>query len=126
MRYISSSGVEEHALTFFHASDRSARGIFNAVKRVLDQHGISFDGLVSNTFDGASVMSGFKGGVQAHIQNYCERNVVYVHCANHRIHLVVMAILKSVPQLRIFSVSLCLSIHCLRSIPFAEFTKVVH
>ena len=32
LRYISSSGVEEHALTFFHASDRSARGIFKAVK----------------------------------------------------------------------------------------------
>ena len=35
--------------------------------------------------------------MQALIQNYCKRDVTYVNCVNHRIHLVVMAILKNVP-----------------------------
>ena len=44
------------------ADDRSAKGLLEIIKKTLGSYGISLhDGLVSNTFDGASVMSGAKG-----------------------------------------------------------------
>ena len=41
--------------------------------------------LVSNTFDGASVMSGEKGGLQKLVQEHCGRSIPYIHCLNHRL-----------------------------------------
>ena len=38
--------------------------IFEFVRTTLDNLGITFDGLVSQAYDGASVMSGCRGGLQ--------------------------------------------------------------
>ena len=56
-------GVVEHVIDFKLAEDRSAKGLFDiAVSTLVDEHDISLtDGIVSNTFDGANVMSGEKG-----------------------------------------------------------------
>ena len=56
-------GIVEHVVDIKLAEDRSAKGLLDIVKTTLaDEHGISLtDGIVSNTFDGASVMSGEKG-----------------------------------------------------------------
>ena len=45
-------------------SGRSAKEIFEFVRTPLDNLGITFDGLVSQAYDGASVMSGCRGGLQ--------------------------------------------------------------
>ena len=82
--------VEERAINVGN-SGRSAEGIFNYVKKTLDDSTISFDGMVSQAFDGASVMSGEKGGLQTLISKYCGRNVVYIHCFCHRLHLSIKA-----------------------------------
>ena len=56
-------GMVEHVVDIKFAEDRSAKGLMDIVKTTLaNEHDISMtDGLVSNTFDGASVMSGGKG-----------------------------------------------------------------
>ena len=50
-------------IDFKLAEDRSAKGLLGiALSTLVVEHDISFtDGVVSNTFDGASVMSGEKG-----------------------------------------------------------------
>ena len=55
-------GIVEHLIDFKLAEDRSAKGLLGiALSTLVDEHDISFtDGVVSNTFDGASVMSGEK------------------------------------------------------------------
>jgi hypothetical protein len=91
--------IEERALNV-GKSGRSAREIFDFVKETLDQSKISFDGLVSQSFDGASVMSGEKGGLQAIICEFCGRNVVYIHCFCHRLHLSIKAVMDEIEELK--------------------------
>jgi hypothetical protein len=55
-------GIVEHVLDVKVAEDRTAKGLLDIVKTTLEQDNqISMEGIVSNTFDGASVMSGEKG-----------------------------------------------------------------
>ncbi len=55
--------ITEHVIDFKLAEDKSAKGLLDtALSTLVDEHDISFtDGVVSNTFDGASVMCGEKG-----------------------------------------------------------------
>ena len=54
--------IEERALNV-DGTGRSAKDIFEFVRKTLEEDcGIGFDGLVSQAYDGASVMSGDKGG----------------------------------------------------------------
>ena len=45
-------------------------------------------------YDGASVMSGKLGGVQAKLQEKVGKEIPYVHCFNHQPHLVVVHALE--------------------------------
>ena len=62
--FSSDSGqIEEKALNVGN-SGRSAKEIFEFVRTTLDNLGITFDGLISQAYDVASVMSGCRGGLQ--------------------------------------------------------------
>jgi hypothetical protein len=58
--------------------------------------------LLNQCYDGASVMSGKRGGVAALIQKKLKRNVPYVDCANHRLHLVVIKMVSDVAKIKHF------------------------
>jgi len=51
--------------------------------------------LVAQSYDGASVMSGVKGGVQKLVSDSVGRYIIYIHCFAHRLHLVVLEVLKA-------------------------------
>ena len=91
--------IEERTLNI-GKSGRSAKEIFEFVRESLEVLEINFDGLVCQTFDGASVMSGERGGLQAIICSYCKRVAVYIHCFCHRIHLVVTAVIIDIVQIK--------------------------
>ena len=79
-RYLSPEGkIEEHFLNIKGIDDRSAQGVFNFVKETLADFKISVDGLVSQSFDGANVMSGDYGGLQKLISDFCDRYILYVY-----------------------------------------------
>ena len=59
---------------------RSANVIFEFVKNSIAKYGLTFDELVSQAYDGASVMPGIRGGLQAIISSYCQRVIIYIHC----------------------------------------------
>lgn len=81
-------------------SGRTAKEIFKFVKETLEESGVGFDGLVSQAFDGANVMSGERGGVQALINAFCDRIVPYIHCFCHRLHLVVEFVMSNECELK--------------------------
>ncbi|XP_028410822.1 zinc finger protein 862-like [Dendronephthya gigantea] len=100
-RYLSSVGkVEEHCLNVKGIDDRSAKGIFNFIKETLAQFEISVDGLVSQSFDGASVMSGDYNGLQKLVSDFCDRYILYVHCFLHKIHLVVTFVTENLDEIK--------------------------
>ena len=69
--------------------------IARVVLNQLETLDLPTDGLVSQTHDGASVMSGKRKGVQAHISRSLERDVPYIRCFAHQLHLVVVWAMKS-------------------------------
>jgi hypothetical protein len=56
---------------------------------------VGTDRLVAQSYDGASVMSGASGGVQALISAAVGRKIIYIHCFAHRLHLVVLKVLET-------------------------------
>ncbi|CAB4010742.1 Zinc finger MYM-type 1 [Paramuricea clavata] len=100
-RYLSNKGkVEEHCLNVKGIDDRSAKGIFNFITETLAEFEISVDGLVSQSFDGASVMSGNYNGLQRLVSDFCDRYILYVHCFLHKIHLVVTYIMENLDEIK--------------------------
>ena len=57
-------------------------------------------GMVSQAYDGASVMSGARGGLQALVCSFYGRSVIYIHCFCHRIHLVVISVMRSIEEIK--------------------------
>ena len=85
-----SGRVEEHCLDIKGVDDRSAKGVFEFIEAAFSEFDLSFDGLVSQSYDGASVMSGEYNGLQRLISDHCERFVLYVHCFLHSTLLLCM------------------------------------
>lgn len=98
-RYLSSTGIKEHCIDMQGVEDRSAKGVFAFIKNSLEKWELSFDGAVSQSYDGASVMSGQYNGLQALISQFTEREIVYVHCFLHKISLVVVEVMKQIPEI---------------------------
>jgi len=90
LRYVSNGKPIEHLLSMVQLTAVDAKSITKAIIDELQVHGIDPRSIVSQCFDGASVMSGCRGGVQKLLQDQTRRTIPYVHCYNHRLHLVVV------------------------------------
>ena len=64
------------------------------VDKILDLN-LDLSNLVSQCYDGASVMSGCNSGVQTIIKEKCLQ-AVYIHCSAHRLNLVLVDVAKHV------------------------------
>ena len=58
-------------------------------KCFLEKLGIDLSRIRGQGYDGASVMSGIRGGVQKLIKDMCSSPVPFVHCASHNLNLVI-------------------------------------
>ena len=58
--------------------------------RIIQNHGLNTTQCTAPCYDGASVMSGKKSGVQRRMQDMLGRTCTYVHCYAHRLNLVVV------------------------------------
>ena len=92
--------IKEHCLNIEGVDDRSAKGIFAFIKNTLEEFDISMDGLVSQSYDGASVMSGDRNGLKILISEECKRFILYVHCFLHKISLVVRHALEGISDIQ--------------------------
>lgn len=95
-RYVSGKTIQESLLEFVNISKLDAMSIANAVLSTMEKFDLDQTKLISQCYDGASVMSGERGGVQRIIADHCQRKIPFVHCFNHRLHLVVIHSIKGV------------------------------
>lgn len=102
-RYIKNGDPIESLLCFEKAEDRSASGLFQIIIDRMAELGLNIEEkLLSQCYDGAAVNSGRLNGLQALIQKHFNRTIPYVHCISHRLHLVVVEIVKNNHECRLF------------------------
>ena len=96
LRYVDvTATIRERLLCIVDTTELDAEGLTNVIMLHLEKHNIRLDRLLAQCYDGASVMSGTKGGIQALIQERLNRKVPYIHCFNHQLHLVVQYAVSS-------------------------------
>ena len=87
------------------SSDRTANAMSTVIKGKLIQHENIKEKLIGQTYDGASVMSGHANGVQAQLQQEYPF-AHFVHCAAHRLNLVLCQAASSISPVKIFFVNI--------------------
>ena len=97
------SDIVERFLKFVDVStDRTAATLTGVIKGILDQYnGITNNKLIMQTYDGASVMSGYIGGVQTLMRQQYPF-AYFVHCADHRLNLVLSQAVSSISPVKVF------------------------
>ena len=90
LRFVTEDGyVRERLLCIEQVTQFDAVSETTSILSFLTNHNIRLDRMLAQCYDGASVMSGRSGGVQALVQERLGRRIPYVHCFNHQLHLVV-------------------------------------
>ncbi|KAK9528200.1 hypothetical protein VZT92_014687 [Zoarces viviparus] len=79
----------ERLLTIATADQGDAATLTDTIVEELSKAGLSPRRIINQVYDGASLMSGKHGGVQKQLQEKLQRDIPYVHCFNHQLHLVV-------------------------------------
>uniref|UniRef100_A0A672LRI1 HAT C-terminal dimerisation domain-containing protein n=1 Tax=Sinocyclocheilus grahami TaxID=75366 RepID=A0A672LRI1_SINGR len=98
VRYVTAKGtVKEHFIELSSLNSFNAESITDAIERVLKSKGLNDVLCVAQTYDGASVMKGEVGGVQARFREK-HPEAVYVHCYAHELNLVLCHTCRAVPE----------------------------
>lgn len=93
IRYLHEGLLKERAIGFLDTCDMTAAAISEKILEVLAPLNLDPDLCVGFCFDGASVMSGAKGGVQSILKRTFPL-AIYVHCSSHRLNLVLSSVAK--------------------------------
>jgi hypothetical protein len=91
------SDIREHLLCIGQVSRFDAVSLTDAMLGYMQQYNVRADRILAQCYDGANVMAGHSGGVQAIVQQRLHRTVPYVHCFNHQLHLVVSRAISCIP-----------------------------
>ena len=101
LRYVDleSATIHERFLTYVEAQHMNAEGLSAYILNTLQQqqHRLDPSKIVSQGYDGASVMSSHCTGVQQHVKQVAPQ-ALYVHCYAHSLNLVLVDTTKTVPQ----------------------------
>lgn len=101
LRYVSDKGIEERFLGFFDVSgSRNADVLSKMLIDSLKEYNC-LNKLIGQSYDGAAVMSGEHGGVQAKIRSVCPM-AVFIPCYAHVLNLVLSRSLENIPELKAF------------------------
>ncbi|XP_050507980.1 uncharacterized protein LOC126885452 [Diabrotica virgifera virgifera] len=95
-RYVLESGIRERFLGFVQLTKLDALALANKIQHFLNHIGLNIQLCVSQSYDGASVMSGKFSGVQALMREITGNPCPYVHCHAHRLNLVLVDVSKRV------------------------------
>ena len=96
--YLDCSGIIEQFLGFVELKYLGAQSLANTIKEFLDRIGLDVQYCVSQSFNGASVMSGKFNGLQAKIRQMAKNPCPYMHCYVHRVNLVLADVSKNVQE----------------------------
>ena len=78
--------THESLLKMLSSDALDAKSLKSVLLDTIEEYKLT-ERVVAQCYDGATSMSGSKGGVQR-LQNELGRVIPYVHCFNHRYHLV--------------------------------------
>ena len=95
IRYVNNGVVTERFLGFSDMHELDASAITDEIASVLGKQGINVKQCIAQCYDGASVMSGRRSGVQARFREIVGSGCIYIHCYAHRLNLVVVDLLHS-------------------------------
>ena len=97
LRYVDSTGsIQEHFLTYVAVSDLTAEGLTTYILEALSEFNLDPQRIVSQSYDGAAVMSGHCTGVQQRVREVVP-HAIYIHCHAHLLNLVLVDSVKMVP-----------------------------
>ena len=99
LRYVDleSATIHERFLTYVEAKRMDAEALATYILDTIQQHGLDPSKIISQGYDGASVMSGHCTGVQQRVKQVTPQ-ALYVHCYAHCLNLVLVDTTKTVPQ----------------------------
>ena len=102
VRFVKNGKPIESLLTFETTTKFDAETNAELILKCLKKYGLEVLYILSQCYDGANVMSGDSGGIQRILQEKLGRTIPYVHCFNHRFHLVIIAIFENIEMARLF------------------------
>jgi len=82
--------VMERLLVISSTDSGDAQSLTDVILAEISKAGLKSTKIFSQVYDGASVMAGKNGGVQRILQEREDREIPYIHCFNHQLHLVVV------------------------------------
>lgn len=94
-RYVLGSEIVERFAGYIHAKSVKASTLSDYILSQMGTFGLDHEKMVSQCYDGASVMSGCNSGVQSIIRSKCKQ-AVYVHCNAHRLNLVLVDVVRNI------------------------------
>ncbi len=100
VRYVDirSCTIYERFVTYLHAKSLDASSLSSYILSVIEENRLDIKGgLVSQCYDGASVMSGKYTGVQQRIRDVAPQ-ATYIHCHAHILNLVLVDCAKNVSE----------------------------
>lgn len=89
--------IHEYFLTFVEATSLDAKGLTQYIVDTITKHQLDLTCIVSQGYDGASVMSGNCSGVQTRLKEFAP-HAIYIHCHAHILNLVLVDSVKAVPD----------------------------
>uniref|UniRef100_A0A3B3T0S8 DUF4371 domain-containing protein n=1 Tax=Paramormyrops kingsleyae TaxID=1676925 RepID=A0A3B3T0S8_9TELE len=98
LRYYYNGAIKESFLHFESAERLDAAGLTGKIVHLLEHYGLDYKkNLIGQAYDSAAVMSGQHSGVQARIKEQA-KFAFYIHCSAHCLNLVLVDVVKSVPE----------------------------
>ncbi|KAL4101250.1 hypothetical protein QTP88_021270 [Uroleucon formosanum] len=98
IRYIYDSKIKERFLGFIELNELNAQALCNGLILFLNNTGLDIGKCVSQSYDGASVMSGEFSSVQTKIRTLAKNPCPYIHCHAHRLNLVLVNVTQNVQE----------------------------
>ncbi|CAF1300488.1 unnamed protein product [Rotaria magnacalcarata] len=97
-----SSLFKEYFLGFVKLDQFDAETLTKEIAQLLSSLNIDLQNCIAVCFDGAAVMAGNNGGVQALLRQQYIPHAIYIHCYAHKLNLVICDVTKEVPYLSEF------------------------
>ena len=110
IHYVKDGVPTESLLDILEDDDLTAECNANMILTMLRKNNLDGDDLLSQCYDSAAVMKGCRGGVQALLGQKLGREIPYVHCFNHRFHLIIIDLVKKISNVKQFF-DYCSQIH---------------
>ena len=102
VRYVSNGAITERFLGFTNMHELDAGALTEKIVSVLTDQGIDIKKCIAQCYDGASVMSGKRSGVQARFRDIAGSGCIYIHCYAHRLNLVIVDTARGIKEVNNF------------------------